>query len=358
MNRNFMTVIGSPSLVTGALTADTNQALSFSGPTSSATADDSASLSITGSLSIELFVKLPAYPGTTQPVVSKASAYDVYIGTTGLVTFALWNGAVNGSVTTNTALALNRWYHITCVYNANYAGAQRFGKSTIGATTAQVDDGDGNNSAVTRATLLEQGILTSASVNLQYVDEIWPVEMSAVVYADSAGVPGALVTKSGVQTLSPPSPAWRSPTWVTFPLTPIVVPAGTYHIGYVADTVFGGGTKNVLAVGVDATGGLTSYHGSGSPSGPNDPFGPATISNANVLAAYCDYKATSRSGLEGKALVYIDGAINVSTVYGGGIADTSNALQVCPAMAAQVDELSIWSKALSPVQIAQHYTAH
>lgn len=359
MNANALAVTGTPTLVTGALTADTDQALTFNGTTNSASATDSASLSITGSLSLELFVKLSAYPGSTQAILTKSGSYSVSVTSTGFVQFQIVGPSVTTTLLSNVALATGVYNHIACVYNANYSGAQRFGKSTNGAIQVGIDDGDGNNTAVTSTTLLEQGLLRSVTMLLQYFDEIRPVSMSADVYADDGtGVPGVLVTKSDALTLSPPLPVWRSPTPVTFQIAPVIVPAGTYYLGYTADTLEDPGPKSVLQIGADATGGSTSYRASDTPGSPANPFGAATTTTTNVLAAYCDYTATSRSGLEGKALIYLNGALNVSTARTDTISDTANALQICPSLAATVDEVSVWNKPLSSVQIAQHYTAH
>ena len=144
---------------------------------------------------------------------------------------------------------------------------------------------------------------------------------------------------------------------MNFPLTPAVVPAGTYHIGYIADTQAGPNNKPVLAIGLDAGTGLMSRT-SDSVTSPSNPFGTVASSNANTLAAYCDYTAISRTGFEGKVLMYINGARNVSGSYSAGIADTANTFDVCPALSAQVDEISIWNKPLTSVQVATHYTAH
>ncbi len=356
-NRNPLVVTGTPSLVTGALTVDTNQALQFNGTTNSAAAVDSTSLSITGSMSIELFVRLAAYPGAERSLVVKLDSYYVNVDTTGRIIFYALNAPAGIGVTSNVALALNTWYHIVGVYNGGYSGTQRIGKSTTGATSQQVDDDNGNNKTVTSFTLLEPAILRTVTLQLQYVDEIWPVQMQAVVYSDSAGDPDALVTSSAVQVLNPPNPLWRTWTPVSFPLTPAVVPAGTYHIGYIADTSAGPLAKAVLAISADATGGNTSQR-SDSIGSPSDPFGGITVANTKLLSTYCDYTAVARTGFEGKAILYINGARNTTANYTGGIADNANSLQVCPTLAAQVDEISIWDKALTSVQVATHYTAH
>ena len=358
-NRNPMTMTGTPTLVAGALTVDTNSALSFNGPTSFSSAADSTSLSITGSLSIELFLWLDALPGATRDIVRKTSSYAVQVNSTGRVLFVLNNGASTITLTSNTSLSTGRWYHLVCVYNANYAGVQQFGKSTLGTTTAQVDDDNGNNKAACRFSLLEPALLNTVNLSLQYTDEIWPVEMCGVVYsADTLGNPDRLVTSSPVTVLGPPTPAWRSWTWVSFALTPALVPAGSYFLGYISDTVSGPLPKAPLVIGRETTGGTTRRKPD-SVSSPSDPFGTAgTIGNTDELAAYCAYTAVGRTGNEGKALIYLDGALNVSGAYTGGIADNANALEVTPAVAARIDELSIWNKPLTPAQIATHYTAH
>jgi len=358
MNRNALTVTGTPVLTTGALTADTDQALTFNGTTNSASAADSTSLSMTGSVSVELFLYLASIPGSTKDIVRKTGSYLVSVDSNGRVLFTLVTSAGTTSLLSNTTLLTNQWYHIVCVYNNNYAGVQRFGNSTIGATTDSVDDAEGaHNCTVTQTALLEQGILNSVSMSLQYNDEIWPVNMQAVVYSDLAGFPDALVTQSEVLTLNAPYPAWRSPTWVNFPLTTVTVPAGTYWLGFIADTLAGPFPKLVLRIGANLTGGFSDYRSS-SVGSPNNPFGSPIQTNSYALSAYCDYTATQRTGNEGKALIYINGAKNVSTSATGAIVDTANSLDVCPTVAASIDEVSIWDKPLTNVQIATHYTAH
>jgi hypothetical protein len=356
LNRNTLAVTGTPTLVPGALTIDTNEALAFAGPTSFASAADSTSLSITGSMSIEFFLKLASLPGSTLEVVQKTGSYLVQVDSSGRVLFRLANGASNVTVLSNTSLSTNTWYHIVCVYNGNFAGTPRFGEPVQGTTSAQVEDDNTNNKAVGKFTLLETGLLKNVNVLLQYIDEIWPVQMRAVVYSDLAGEPDALVTSSPVQVLNPPTPAWRVWTWVNLPLTPALVPAGVYHIGYIADTI-AGISKSPLVVSRDPTGGVASRRPD-SVTSPSDPFDAVSVSNTDNLSIYCDYTPVGRTGNEGKALIYINGARNTTATYSAGIADSANALQVCPLLTAQVDELSIWNKALSSVQVATHYTAH
>ncbi len=357
MNHNALTATGTGTLVTGALTVDTDQAISLNGPTSFFSATDSTSLSITGSLSIELFVKLSSLPGATRDIVRKTGSYAVQVTSSGQVLFVVTGPSSSVTVTSTTTLSTNTWYHLVCVYNGNYSGAQQFGKATLGSTILGLADGNGNNNLVGKFTLVETALLKHVNMALEYTDEIWLVQLRGVVYADNAGAPGALVAVSPEPVLyyQPPTPALRSWTWVSFPVS-AAVPAGDYHIGVVSDTA-GPPGKVAIFVSRDTTGGVTSVHND-SVTGPSDPFGTILGSTADNLSVYCDYTAVARTGNEGKALIYINGARNVSSVYSGGIADTANAVEIAPAVAAQVDEVSIWNKALTPVQIATHYNAH
>ena len=356
LNRNPLNVTGTPTLVSGALTVDTNQAVSLSGPTHFFQATDSPSLSPTSSMSVECFVKVAAYPGGSGGIVGKNSAYGLSMDAAGHVLFSINSGVTSLAVTSTVVLSLNTWYHLVGVYNGNYAGTPRFGEAAQGTTSAQVEDDNTNNKAVGKFALLETGLLTNVSILLQYIDEIWPVQMRAVVYSDNAGEPDALVTSSPIQVLNPPNPAWRVWTWVNFPLAPAVVPAGAYHVGYIADTI-AGISKSPLVVSRDTVGGIASRRPD-SISSPSDPFDSVSVSNTDNLSINCNYTPVGRTGNEGKVLLYINGSRNVSGVYSAGVADNANAVQVASNMAAQVDEVSIWDKALTPVQIATHYTAH
>ncbi len=355
MNTNTLTVTGTPTLVDGALTVDADQALEFSGPTSYASALDSTSLSITGSLSIELFLNLASLPGSTKDVVRKTGSYAVQVDSTGHVLFVVTGASTSVTVTSSTALGTGTWYHLVCVYNGEYSGTPRFGKTTVGSSSVGLEDDNANNKLVTKFTLLEPALLTRVNMALQYTDEIWSASSCGVVYSDDAGVPDALVAASDVVTLSPPNPAYRAWTWVGWPVS-AVVPAGDYHLGMVNDTI-GPAGKIAIFASRDTTGGVTSRRND-SATGPSNPFGSVSSTTTENISTYCDYTAISRTGEEGKALIYLNGARNVSSAYTGGIADTANALEITPAMAAEVDEVSVWNRALTPVQIATHYNAH
>jgi hypothetical protein len=95
----------------------------------------------------------------------------------------------------------------------------------------------------------------------------------AIVYADSNGVPGALLGVSNPVTIN----ANRAWGWVafTFP-TAVSVPAGTVWMGYIA------GTKNDLVqMRFEQITGVMRFNknSGGYAAGPTNPFGSATSSN-------------------------------------------------------------------------------
>jgi len=355
-NTNPMTVTGTPTLVAGALSLDTNQGLLFNGPTSFYQATDSTSLSITGSLSLEFFVKFASLPGSTKDIVSKASSYAAQLNTSGKLLFRIDNGGSNVTVTSNATLSTGTWYHIVCVLNQGYAGAQTFGETADGATTMFLEDDNGSNKVVNKFTLPEAAILNTVSTRIQYFDEIWAVQARAVVYTDSGGVPNNLVTFSEMQTLNIPNPAWRTMTTIAFPLAPVVVQPGDYNIGLITDTV-AGIPKVALQVSLDTSGGDLVKRPDSVSGNPADPFGAPVTSNDDVMTIWCDYTAIARTGFEGTAAVYINGAFDNSAAYTSGIADNANALQISPSAAFNVDEVSVWNRVLTPLEIATHYLA-
>ena len=204
----------------------------------------------------------------------------------------------------------------------------------------------------------EAGIVSSITMSLRYYDEIWPVTMRALVYTDSGGNPNALVATSESQTFNTPTILWGTYSWITFPITPVLLSAGDYHIGGIADTEAGPLTgKTVLNIGRETSGGDTERRND-SVSSPSDPFGSVTSATADTLAVYASYTATERTGREGTAAVYINGAFDKSEAYTSGIADNANAVSIAPSFACSLDEISIWNRVLTDLEVATHYTAH
>lgn len=352
MNRNPMTVSGSPPLVDGLLTIDTDQALQFDGSTDSASAADSPSLSITGSLSLELLIELPSIPGSTKTIYAKAGSYTIQVNSSGKLLFKVENGASSVTVTSVATLLANVPYLVGCVYNEGYSGTEQFGQASHGADSARQAVND-DTKYVTSFELPETALLNTVYLSLNYPDEVHAVDVIALVYADEAGAPGALVAQSAPQNINDES-LWRNPTFVAFPVA-AVVPAGTYWLGFMGLDPYPGAGLYVTGA---SSGGTTKSGADTFSDGAEDPFGTVAGTTADLLSVYATYSAVGRTGLEGKAAIYLNGAVDQSAAYTDGIADTANAFQHATTDAAVIaDELSIWDRALTAVEFANHYRA-
>lgn len=356
MRRNPLVITGTPTLLTpGALSIDTNPALRFNGSTNSGAAADSTSLSFTGSCTFEFLLRVSSLPGTTKTIIRKTNSFSVQLNSTGKIIFNCINGGSSVAVTSLGSIGTNTWYLITCVLNQEYNGAQQFGKTSSSGTFMSLDDDNGNNKVVSKFTLPEAAILNQITAKLQYFDEIWHVDCCAVVYADNGTAPSGLVAASAVQDLYSPPVNWRADSDVVFPLQPVLVPAGDYNLGLITDTV-AGIPKVAIRIPIDTTGGDLVKR-PGQVTSPEDPFGSPVVSNDDVMAIYCDYTAVGRTGLEGKAMVYINDILDNSAAYTSGIADTASSFEVMPDLAGDIDEGLVWDRPLTPLEISEHQMA-
>lgn len=353
---NPLTAFGTASLVTGALTYDTDQALSFPGTSAYYSAADSVSLSDTGSLSIEAFVRIPSAPGSAVNLIHKSGSYTLALGTDRKLTFTVVGGGTT-SVVSNTVLAVDTWYHVVCVLNQEYAGTPQFGVTSVDATgvgmsgsTNKFGAGTASqNLQVSARTVVEAGLVSQISMPIARDDEIWTTDLRMVIYSDSGGVPGVLLVQTDSIVL--PSIAARPPTyiWVTLPGSGIVLP-GTVWVGYQMGRTDGQAWTTYASSG--STRKINASFGSGAPSS----FGSGTLVSSQTLTNYVDYSPIGRTGLEGKALLYINGALDNSANHTTGVADTANALEI--GKFGRIDDVSFWSRALKPYEIGTHYTAH
>lgn len=356
MRRNPLTVTGVPTLIPGMLTRDTDQALRFAAGQSFSAAD-SVSLSVTGSMSIEFLFSVPALPGANANIIAKTGSYVLQIRTDGKLQLDLTGPSSSVSLVSATALVPGRRYHVVAVYNGNYAGTPEFGSTTLTTGTplqAELTKFATGSSALNKQVSLhtspEVGLVTAMQMPLARDDEVWTCEIRMVAYADAAGVPGGLLVQSDPLVI--PSIPVRNPTfqWYTFPAAGII-PAGPIWLGYQAKRT--NGQQWTAFAASSSTRAIADSFDDGAAA----TFGAGTLTASMLLAALVDYTPIARTGLEGKALLYIDGALDASAVYAGGIADTANALVIGGA-GYDVDEGSIWGRALSPVEIGSHYTAH
>ena len=156
-----------------------------------------------------------------------------------------------------------------------------FGKTTVGASSdlstadwERVDSfGLGQSGSVSKLTIY----LARAASGSQLI--------RGVLYADSAGTPGALLAAANPITFG----SSATSGWYDMPFSaPVPLQAGTYWIGLQA-----GATTNVTALRYD-----TAAAGSGAvapatfANGPLSPFGPATIQTEQI-SIYATYTASS-----------------------------------------------------------------
>jgi hypothetical protein len=360
MHQNYGTMVGTPTLVTGALVGDTNQALQFDGSTNSMSVPDSVSDSLAiasggaGGMALELFGKFPSIPGSTKTVIGKAGSYVLEINSAGKLLWTLTGPSTSVTVTSTATIVPGFYYQIVGVYNGDYTGATVFGYQTQGSLQTPIlgdfyqgSPTGANNLTVGKYTILEKGQLTSVVMDIQRVfDTTLDEKLRAVVYADSGGAPGRKLGESDEQTLTSAARAWY-----TFPVD-VAVPAGPVWLGFIA-----GESSGQFQIGYESTGGNHAYKNDSYSGGSADPFGSPAGTDALKLSIYANYTATGRTGAEGKALIYLNGQQDNSSSYTGGIADTANAISFAPSVAVTLDEPSIWNKKLTPVQIATHYAA-
>lgn len=374
MQQNPGTMTGTPTLASSLLRTDPNQALTFDGSTNSMSVADSVSDSLTvadggsGGAAVELWVKLPSLPAADKVILGKSGSYEIGITGTGsspasrfYVKFT--NGANNVTVNSNATAVINTTYHIVGVYNGDYTGSTIFGYQTQGASQFNLagdyfqgsPSGATNNLIGSKFSILEKGQATSIVADLQRVHDATNDEWcAAALYKDSAGSPGALVAMSAPQKLT-----FTSRTWVTFPLS------GALYTGDYWLMLVGGSESGQFKVGYETSGGSRKWRAAAVTDGTTftmtgtvpDPFGTVVSSDSGKTSIYCNYTATGRTGDEGKALIYLNGVLDNSSAYAHGIADTSNNISVVPSIAATIDEVSIWNKKLTNVQVARHYAS-
>jgi hypothetical protein len=371
-HQNYGTVTGTPALVAGA-TSDGEQGLAFDGSTNSVSVPDSSSDSLTiadgdaGGMALVLFIKLAAYPVATKDIAVKAGSYSLQINSAGKLVYTVTNGVNSVTVTATSPLALGVWHHVAVVYNGDFTGTPQFGYATQGSTRTGIP-GDYYKGAPTSSTTynlqvckfnaLERGVLTGVVMDLQRTGDAALAEyIRAVVYADSGGAPGARIAQSADQRIFGLTYPRQ---WVTFPLSG-AIHALPYHVGFEA-----GESSFIVVIGSEPSGGTRTFKrdqrssdaGDSHPVGDAvDPFGTPAGTDAVKLSVYATYTPTGRTGAEGKALIYLNGREDASSAYAHGIADSANPLVFAANAAISIHKPAIFNRKLTPVEIAQLYSA-
>ncbi len=144
MGTNGGTVVATPTLVTGALPNDSNQAISFNGTTQRAYVPSSSSLTPTN-FTVQGWVKFASLPAGTRDLVSKRGTWAVQISSTGIVSFTLKNDTSTSTVTSTTPLATGTYYHITAVHDSDNSMQYLYVDAVLDASATWAGGREGNN---------------------------------------------------------------------------------------------------------------------------------------------------------------------------------------------------------------------
>jgi subtilisin family serine protease/fibronectin type 3 domain-containing protein len=162
-----------------------------------------------------------------------------------------------------------------------------FGKTTVGAST----DGGmfANYKIVHSATLPVAGSVTKLNVYaVPGINSPSPQTLKAVIYADSAGSPGALLATGAEVTYTGSK---DGSGWFSLPLaTPVKLNAGSYWLGFIT-----GATTKGMGYRYDSVANSRAYNEDPYTAGPTNPFGTSTKDSeqASLYAQYTPAPAGS-----------------------------------------------------------------
>ncbi len=152
-----------------------------------------------------------------------------------------------------------------------------FGKTSVGASSEQFA---ANRKRVNRYALPTAGSVTKLSIYLAPTGHSGAQAIEGVLYADSAGKPGALLGTTNPITFSSTQAAgWYD---LTFP-SPVSLTAGNYWIGVLTGT-----TADVAGYRYDSVSASRDYNSNTYTSGPSNPFGSVTSDNQQT-SLYATY---------------------------------------------------------------------
>jgi hypothetical protein len=187
-------------------------------------------------------------------------------------------------ILTAIALAAVGVWHLDLTGTANAAGTQgTFGKTTVGASTDAFATG---RKRVNMYALSRAGLVSKLDIYLQPTGVSGQQSIEGILYANSAGAPGALL---GVSTElvyhSTEAAGWYELSFTT----PLNLPAGNYWIGVIT-----GSASDVAGYRYDSVTGSRDYNTNAYASGPSNPFGSPTV-DAEQMSIYATYTSTGQA---------------------------------------------------------------
>ena len=153
-----------------------------------------------------------------------------------------------------------------------------FGKTTIGASS---DAYAANRKRVSLYTLSGAGSVSKLSIYLQPSGVSGQQTLEGVVYANSAGAPGALLGTTSQLAFHGTNPAgWYALTFNT----PLKLASGSYWIGVIT-----GATSDVAGFRYDSVSKSRVYNTNTYTSGPSNPFGGSLTTDGEQTSLYATY---------------------------------------------------------------------
>jgi hypothetical protein len=157
------------------------------------------------------------------------------------------------------------------------AAVGTFGKTTVGGSS---DSFRADRKRVSRYALASGGSVTKLSIYLAPTATAGQQVLKGVIYADSAGAPGALLGSSEQLTFGSTNTAG----WYDLPFAaPLKLAAGSYWLGVIT-----GATSSVAGFRFDSVASSRDYNANTYASGPTNPFGTPTV-DAEQASLYATY---------------------------------------------------------------------
>ncbi len=112
------TIIGTPTTTASPYTYDSDLALAFDGSSDGAYVASGSDFISKGDMSIAGWLRIDSLPASNRDVVAKRGAWLLQVTSTGKLTWTLKDDNSGATVTSNSTLAVNTWYHVAAVYDS------------------------------------------------------------------------------------------------------------------------------------------------------------------------------------------------------------------------------------------------
>lgn len=112
------TIIGTPSTTASPYSYDSDLAMAFDGSADGAYVSSANDLTSKSNFTISGWLRIDSLPGGTRDAVAKRGAWLLQVTSAGKLVWTLKDDLSTATVTTNTTLAVNTWYHVAAVYDS------------------------------------------------------------------------------------------------------------------------------------------------------------------------------------------------------------------------------------------------